>query len=322
MVVSSIVTQNRCKSPNMRTERFFRKILVALCVLSTYLLYQTHDDNQRTLEEAVTSLATAEEQDKEEEEPKRRPIVKTFFQSLEDSSSTAPSHDPLLQVWKEEWEMAGFEAQILTMEDARKHPYYDKMREAVEKVFKTDPYNQYCFYRYLAMAVTGGGWHVDYDTIPANFPVRDAVFLPTNGKFTSHQRFVPALISSSEEEWSRVAKLLVEQIPKKNEEDGNSDMYMLMELEDEGNHDIDSTEKVASARDVVAGKRSINCKVMNHSFAVHFSHSAMMGLYNKGAYPLDVKSPNEAKSSANRAKAIKMIMEDYRDQCQKSDTKK
>jgi len=274
------------------------------------------------LEEAVTSLATAEGQDKEEEEPKRRPIVKTFFQSLNDSSSTAPSHDPLLQVWKEEWEMAGFEAQIITMEDARKHPYYETMREAVEKVLKTDPYNQYCFYRYLAMAVTGGGWHVDFDTIPANFPARDAVFLPKNGKFTSYQRFVPSLISASEEEWSRVAKLLVEQIPKKNKKHGSSDMLMLMELEDEGSHDIDSTQKVAPGQAVVAGKHSINCKVMNHSFAVHFSHCDMKVLYDEGAFPLDVKSPNEATSSANRAKAIKMIMEDYRDQCQKSDTKK
>jgi len=305
----------------MRT-RSYKKIAVAFSVISflLFLLVSLPNDVQRKLEEQQN--VTGQEQD--QAAPKQRPIIKTFFQPLADPDSNEVSQDPLLEVWKDEWEMAGFEPQVITMEDARKHPYYDTMKEAVEKVFKTDRYNQYCFFRYLAMATTGGGWHVDYDTIPANFPTGEATPLPHGGKFTSYQVFVPALISASEAEWTRVSKLIVEQISI-SDENFKSDMYMLRDLylgnglRDTG---IDFKKRHRSAfvlepGEAVKERHVINCERMNKTFAIHFSHAHMAKLYSRGAYPLDI---NESKIgwSENRGKAIKAIMNEYRDQCKAS----
>ena len=142
----------------------YKKIAVALSFLLFLVSLPDSNDVQRKLEEQQNIMP---EQQDQVAAPKR-PVVKTFFQQLADPDSNEVPEDPLLKVWKDEWEMAGFEPQVITMEDARKHPYYDTMKDAVETVFKTDRYNQYCFFRYLAMATTGGGWHVDYDTFPAN----------------------------------------------------------------------------------------------------------------------------------------------------------
>ena len=75
-------------------------------------------------------------------------------------SSSTVIHSSFLR--SEEWEAIGFDTHILTMEDAKKHPLYDKMESVVKPVFRTD-YNAMCFYRWLAMA-NHGGWMSDYDT--------------------------------------------------------------------------------------------------------------------------------------------------------------
>ena len=307
--------------------RSFKKIAVALSVISFLLfLVSLPNDVQRELEEQQNVIEEPPNVMAEQDQaaPKQRPIVKTFFQPLADPDSNEVSQDPLLKVWKDEWEMAGFEPQVVTMEDARKHPYYDTMKDAVEKVFKTDRYNQYCFFRYLAMATTGGGWHIDYDTIPANFPTGEAAPLPNGGKFTSYQVFVPALISASEEEWTRVSKLLVEQISI-SDENFKSDMRMLRDLYINENflnayggvpYDIDfkgwKSTFVLQPEEAVKERHVINCERMNKAFAIHFSHVHMVKLYRRGAHPLDI---NEIK---NRGKAIKVIMDEYRDQCKAS----
>jgi hypothetical protein len=303
----------------MRT-RSYKKIAVALSLISFLLfLVSLPNDVQHKLEEQQTIIP--EQQDKAA--APKRPIIKTFFQPLADPNSNEVPQDPLLKVWKDEWEMAGFEPQVITMEDARKHPYYDTMKDAVEKVFKTDRYNQYCFFRYLAMATTGGGWHVDYDTIPANFPTGEATPLPNGGKFTSYQVFVPALISASEEEWTRVSKLIVEQLSISHE-DLKSDMRMLMDLYmHQGGvpYDIDfkgwESPFVLEPEEAVKERHVINCELMNKAFAIHFSHAHMAELYSRGAHPLDI---NESKIGwpVNRGKAIKVIMDEYRDQCKAS----
>jgi hypothetical protein len=300
--------------------RSYKKIAVALSLISFLLfLVSLPNDVQHKLEEKQTIIP--EQQDKAA--APKRPIIKTFFQPLADPNSNEVPQDPLLKVWKDEWEMAGFEPQVITMEDARKHPYYDTMKDAVEKVFKTDRYNQYCFFRYLAMATTGGGWHVDYDTIPANFPTGEATPLPNGGKFTSYQVFVPALISASEEEWTRVSKLIVEQLSISHE-DLKSDMYMLRDLYlGNGLHDAGIDYKrprsfVLEPEEAVKERHVINCERLNKALAIHFSHAHMAELYSRGAHPLDISNERTRSRSENRGKAIKVIMDEYRDQCKAS----
>eukprot|EP00979_Chaetoceros_neogracilis_P009594 scaffold2191_cov232-Chaetoceros_neogracile.AAC.1 len=189
------------------------------------------------------------------------------------------------------------------------------MKEALMKKFPTDLYNQFCFFRYLAMAATGGGWHTDYDTMPSNFPLSEAVPLPNDGQFTSFQTFVPALISASEEEWTRVAKLITEQTALTKEKHA-SDMNMLRDIY--GIKDMNGiafSKKVLSPEDVVEGKNLMRCDRMNKSFAVHYSHHGLDMLNRRGKYPIEVIHPSQLSWSVTRAKAIKAIMKDYREQC-------
>lgn len=296
-----------------RSNRQLAAALIVFSFLVFLMCLPSNDFKRRQLQ------AMAEQKDPQ---ATKRPIVKTFFQPLSDPDSNVIPDDPVLKVWIEEWKIAGFEPQVITMEDAKKHPYYDTMKDVVEKVFKTDRYNQYCFFRYLAMAETGGGWHVDYDTIPANFPIGEAAPLPNGGKFTSFETFVPSLISASEEEWTRVSKLIVEQIPV-SRENFKSDMYMLLELYRGGAaYDIDFKEAgstfVSEPDQVVKKRHVINCEHMNDAFAIHFSHSHIKKLYLLGAHPLDISNQTMAGLPENRRKAIKVIMNDYRDQCKAS----
>jgi hypothetical protein len=128
-----------------------------------------------------------------------RPLIKTFFQSQSDQGEVRFPDDPILSIWKEEWEQAGFEAQFVTLANAMEHPYYDTMKAAVEMTFGTDLYHHYRFLRHLAMATTGGGWFSEHDTMPINFPMENSITLPSNGQFTLYTAFVPALISASRE---------------------------------------------------------------------------------------------------------------------------
>ena len=114
---------------------------------------------------------------------KPRPLMHTFYSPLNDSE-----HDSMIDLWKQEWELAGFDTRILTLDDAKAHPYFETMKEAVEKAFPIDTYNQFCFYRYLAMA-TVGGFQSDFDTFPMHFPIKDALpdTLINNGQFTSFE---------------------------------------------------------------------------------------------------------------------------------------
>ena len=72
------------------------------------------------------------------------------------------------------------------------NPYFETMKEQVEKVFSTDVYNAYCLYRYLAIANVGGMMS-DYDTMPLYLHAEDANTPINDGKFTSFERHVPSL---------------------------------------------------------------------------------------------------------------------------------
>jgi len=305
----------------MKSNSNFRKLGLAICAVAAFFLVislqmDSYSSIKRDLlaenDEKDVPVMTALDEDAEGKSD--RPIVKTFYQSMKHPTSDEID-DPIVQVWKEEWELAGFEPQVVTLADAKRHPYYDTMKEALMEKFPTDLYNQYCFFRYLAMAATGGGWHTDYDTMPSNFPLSEAVPLPNDGQFTSFQTFIPSLISASEEEWTRVAKLITEQTALTKEKHA-SDMNMLRDIYGiKDMNGITFSKKVLSPEDVVEGKNFMRCDRMEKSFAVHYSHHGLDMLNRRGKYPIEVIHPSQLSWSVTRAKAIKAIMKDYREQC-------
>lgn len=264
---------------------------------------------------------------------KPRPLMHTFYSHLSNDD-----RDGMIDLWKQEWELAGFDTRILTLDDAKAHPYFETMKEAVEKAFPTDTYNQYCFYRYLAMA-TVGGFQSDFDTFPMHFPIEDALpdTLINNGQFTSFEgkfffqylhsllrvlhsyyisfstAHVPSLISASKEEWERVAILITEQLDK-TEENFKSDMYMLRDVGlDESNNLIflyDGVVKLAPYK----AKGDIDCTPTDDSRVIHFSHHADTKLEESGLSP-NFNERDDLIATEERTRRAQVFMEEWRKQC-------
>lgn len=200
-----------------------------------------------------------------------RPVMHTFFHGI--IKTTAPtkrefrrhaSDAKMLETWEESWQAAGFRTKILTLQDAEKHPVFQTYVSELEKVpllgsggtGKNALYNALCFYRWLAMAtVEGGGWMCDYDVLPlhisgATLPSEtpggalvepmesgNPLGLPNEGRFTVYAGGVPALMSGTAEEWTRMARTILWFSIKKSREEPErlfSDMLAVLGLKKEG----------------------------------------------------------------------------------------
>merc|ERR1712176_164413 len=170
--------------------------------------------------------------------------------------------------------------------------YFEKMEKVVRPMFGNG-YDAMCWYRWLAMAVVGGGWMSDYDTMPTNFPMDEAIHLPNGGKFTSFESHVPCLLSGSEDEWNRVSKLLVEAVPRISYS-LKSDMHAFVQLKDEKTHDIDfrpARENIREGFPYLSNleylyPRKVDCKTMSVGRAIHMSHRYTKEAFDKGLFPL------------------------------------
>jgi len=245
-----------------------------------------------------------------------RPIMHTFYEKVNSGE------DDLLEAWKEEWSIAGFKTVVLNLENAKKHPYFEEMEKVMEHMFeKHDGYNRMCYYRWLAMAASGGGWMSDYDTFPINFPMDESKTLPNGGNFTSFEMHIPNLIVGSADEWLRVTKLLLAATPKLSQT-LNSDMYAFLVIRKEGTHNIDFRQpfrldmehgfpyKKAHTTD---SPREVDCDRMSYAKAIHFAHAYTDRSYDEGTFPVNVTSLKEALT--HRGQAARYFMADWRKQC-------
>ena len=209
-----------------------------------------------------------------------RPKMHTFFTPVSSSPDTE-----LLEVWKKAWSDAGWEPVVLTLEDARKHPDYRRFIEAFEAAeFRLKDYDRMCFLRWLAMASSGGGWMSDYDTLPLfSKPETDGHDLPNDGRFTCYSRHVPNLVSGSQEEWHRMAQLLLFSY-KFHPDIFWSDMLALLEVHDSIDGYVYQTDSLSLekvyidelkneegiTRPLALGKK---CNLLKGMRAIHFSHA-------------------------------------------------
>jgi len=253
-----------------------------------------------------------------------RPIMHTFFEK------TDKGEENLVDAWKEEWSLAGFEARVLTLTDAKRHPSFTDMEYILKANSEyIDSYNEMCMYRWLAMAASGGGWMSDYDTFPTNFPISKATNLPNNGHFISFQKHVPSLVSGTAEEWTRVAMLLMKTIPRVESPPARtkSDMQALMIINKEGIHNVTFLKsrslikkgflyKEALSHDL---PREVDCETMAEGIALHLSHKATKDSYLKGMFP--ILNMTWEMAVMHRGKAARIFMEDWRHQCGGSNVK-
>lgn len=248
------------------------------------------------------------------EETGKRPVMHTFFQSLEEGASA----DPLLDLWRNEWESIGFETRVLTMQDVESNPAYPAMKASAEAYFEGKDagyYNMLCLYRYLAMANVGGGYMSDYDTFPLNFPIEKYSGLVNDGKFTSFQGHVPSLISASASEWQRIAELFIKQMPVSTA-DWKSDMYLLLEVGYVKENDIILYDQGSYVETFLKYKERdvVDCEKYFERFIVlHCSHLAITTNEEEDLVPTyDYSGMDEA---VKRAKITEIFMDQWREQC-------
>lgn len=228
------------------------------------------------------------------------------------TSNDEPDSD-LLELWKAEWSRAGFNLKILALEDAKKHPYFGEMEAIVSPIFG-NTHEAMNFYRYLAMASAGGGWISQGDTFPTNFPVSDGVNLPQDGLLTSYELHVPALLSGSAEEWTRVSRLIIDTIPKI---DGRkSELRVLEALKDDGvdNNNMKFMDEFnVQIGFVYKSPHLVDCEKMGRGRAIHMANNYIERSFRKKLFPIKITGPGPARDY--RAKAIKKFLGDWRKQC-------
>ncbi len=200
---------------------------------------------------------------------------------------------------------------ILNIHHAEAHPEYDAIVAKLNNDVPLGPdpvYDRSCYLRHFAMAVNGGGWMTDYDTIPLN--MNADVYgkeLPNEGQFTTYEVQVPSLIVGSSAEWDRVSRaLLREGVDAGTNEDAGfikegqprlfSDMHALGSLVEKGEVIVHKPHSVFQAHessrtmavgimgwdlDVMAqylGRGTVlqqHCQETKYIMALHFSHSAV-----------------------------------------------
>ena len=130
-----------------------------------------------------------------------RCVVYTYFEDQ------GMGDEPALEVWRDVWAKAGWDPVVLSQKDAERHPRYDEMvrRFSEYPTVNVPGYELACYLRYLAMAVVGGGFMTDYDVINVNVPPPPTCdWLPNDGAFTTHEKFVPSVASGTAAEFDRV----------------------------------------------------------------------------------------------------------------------
>ncbi len=157
-----------------------------------------------------------------------RCVVYTYFEDQ------GMGQAPTVEAWAEIWQAAGWKPVVVSEKHAALHPEYAQMRDRFASYPTVNPggYELACYLRYLALAAVGGGYMTDYDTINVNVPPPPQCdFLPNDGKLTTHDGFVPAMVSGTEEEFDRVARAMydvdVNEVMQTTGETMVSDMILL-----------------------------------------------------------------------------------------------
>ena len=185
----------------------FKHLLYLVCLCATLLLVAFRESDPVGEKRRLTS--------------ETKPPIYTFFEwTPQQQLGFGSEEDELLPMWSQYWEQAGWEPRILTLEDAKAHPDYEKMRGVLDSIPSMRDESKFTFLRWLAVAHQGGGWFAEKDTFPLHRFADEGFELPQNGLLTIWERYTPSLVSGKKEEWERVVEALI-QIVEENKDKGD-----------------------------------------------------------------------------------------------------
>ena len=148
---------------------------------------------------------------------KGKPIIYTYVSQSVDNIEDLIAKDELLKIWTECWSNAGWDPRILTAKDAREHPDYENIIDALSTAGVNNG-RWYRYLRYIAMSIRGGGWYSDLSILPlSSYKGNLEDPLPNEGKFTIHEvNAVPEFMSGNRKEWSKMLKEMMSE-PNNND---------------------------------------------------------------------------------------------------------
>lgn len=274
--------------------------IFSLCTFFSVLYYRStfNPDNHNIPSRTLQNSRSLQSQDSSQDQQDNRPIMHVFFQATQTGTGMNSEDDRrMLEIWREAWNAAGWETQILVLDDAKRHPDYDKYAHDLE-TNANDDYNKLCYLRWLAMSAKNtGGWMCDYDVFPMPTQTNDFLgnpeMLPFDGKFTVYEYTreggVPSLLSGNAQEWNRMAKHILD---RSYSDEIQSDMFALMDIYKK-NPKEDSfimMDKVIKGylpmREMEVTRRT--CQMFRNHMAVHMSHYSITTGRETGRLSLDL----------------------------------
>lgn len=296
----------------MVNSNHLRSIIITALVL--FLIVHVRYDSQLS---STLGLGKRESQIKGPISKDGKPIMHTFFEEVPGGCCGASSsgHNHLLNTWKSTWERAGWDTKVLTIKDSKKNSYFDLFEKTIVGL-QIDEYNKRCFYRWFAMSgLEGGGWMSDYDLFPLNISIMDGLELPKHGRFTSYEGSVPSLLSGSKQEWNRMSSLMIETI--KIHKGLFSDMWILDTIrhsKDLQDLSIFIQPNVAVVQGFLYNEgKQIDCKRLDGMKALHLSHESTDDAFQRGLFPMNVTSLQDALE--NRGRAAEIYLAEWENQC-------
>ena len=289
--------------PNPNKKRIHLYLYTSLFILFITTIYQIQNKNHNDfiLNPDLLQRNNNNQQQQQQQERKGRPIMYTFFELKKRKNGDLAKlenkfHQAMISAWSDLWFQAGWEPRILTMDDAKKHPLFSKYSRKIiryDKYLFEESYNYMCFVRWLAMATQeDGGWMSDYDTFPVGqlgLSNVDGIGmnLPNYGVFTSHERWVPSLLSGSASEWKRMAIAIMDLAVDKiqfEQKKFYSDMLALQDLY------LRDSSLYIQAHHVefypYKDRNQVDCDITKRLFGVHLSHASTRQAMGKGLIEL------------------------------------
>lgn len=134
--------------------------------------------------------------------------IYTYYQNINHSSQ-----NELIDLWKISWSRQGYEPIVLSLEDAKRHPYFETLNSEMRRIFneitgkQIYAYGMSCWFRWLAYATqTEEKFYVsDYDAINVNFLITEP-----NDKLHLMDNDCPFLASGTPTQFEKLCEAFVE----------------------------------------------------------------------------------------------------------------